>query len=436
MRTHHSLVWLLILSLLVAGCTPAAPENPGLFYYCRREPSYAGAQGIIAAEERELTGSLEELVALYCQGPKDLTLTSALPKGCTLREARLEESVLKLSFDKRLAKLSGIELTLAVGCLARTFLPLTGAEQLVLSAEGALLDGQTSLALGLDDLQLEDDSLQRLHETLTVYYTDDDRRYLIAQEVTLNLAALENPEQELLSRLTTAPAGSTLRSPLPTGTQIRSVTVEGGLCTVDLSSQFSYNRFQSPRAQLLSLMAMVNTLTALEHIQEVEFTLKGQLLIRYGSISIGKPLVQDSRFLGPVRRGLGEVDGTIYLLQGEDRTLLAIPTRLRQSQTLSSEEVVMATLLGDSGRNALTSGIPAGTRLLGIRREEGHCIVDLSGEYMSQPQNLLSAGRAIAASLCALEGIETVSITVEGTVPVEQDAALFTELTPSANWFS
>ncbi len=430
---------LFLCLLLLAGCAhPLTFSAPGTFYYCRTEPVFSGTEGIVAPEERELSqagGSLEALVELYCAGPEDPTLFSPLPRDCQARQVQLERDTLRLQFDQSLAQLSGIELTLVCACLAQTFLPLTGAQKLVLTAQNTLLSGQSALTCSLQDLDFQDNSLDRLQETCTIYYTDSRRRYLIPQEVRVNLASEESPELDLLQRMTNAPSGSGLRSALPRGTEFQSVRVEDGLCTVDLNRNFDYSRFQTSHAQLLSLMAVVNTLTSLEHIERVEFTIDGNLLIRYGNLSITAPLARDPRFLGPVRTGLGEVDGTLYVYHAEEAGLIELPARLHRTGAVDLAEVVMNALLSDPGTNGFATGIPGGTRLLGLNLEEGLCTVDLSTEYLQQPEKLFLAGRVIAASLCALEDISQVCITVNGGVPQGFPPELFGVLSPNSGWF-
>ena len=167
-----------------------------------------------------------------------------------------------------------------------------------------------------------------------------DRRYLIGQEISVQMSSQEELPLQLLALLLTPPEGSGLRTALPSGTRFHSVTVKDGLCTVDLSQEFDSRRFSAISSQWLSLQSVVNTLTALPQIQRVEFTVEGNLLIRYGTLSIDEPLVRDMRCIGPVRTGLGEQDGVIYLVHGSEELLMPVPTRLRQSTALSLPESI------------------------------------------------------------------------------------------------
>ena len=436
MKRSLCLILVLALSLSLWGCRPQNFEEPGIFYYRRSNTGFSGNEGVVAPEERELKGIKDDLWAildLYCQGPVSEGLENPLPPGTQLRSYTLRNGQLSLHFNDGLKDLSGIELTLAASCIAQTFLELTGAETLILTADDTLLNGQTSIRLSLQDLAFRDGSTDRLHRTLTVYYADQNRRYLIGQEVSLTPATLDELPMQLLELLQNAPSG--LRSALPVDIKFRSATVSDGLCTVDVSPEFESRRFYSHASQLLSLMSIVNTLTGLPEIDRVEFTIEGQLLIRYGPLFIAEPLVRDDRCIGPVRTGLGERDMTIYLSHGEDGRLLSVPIRLGRTAGVSDAELMMRHLLSDSGTNDIGTHIPLNTTLRSVSIVDGLCTVDLSREYLYNAPKLRLSNRVIAASLCTLEGIDQVQILVEGAVPRDFEPKMFGPLRPTSDWY-
>ena len=426
---------LLCLSILLSACTVPQAGTGDVFYYPSSGTEQIGS--FFCPEPRELPehAELTQLLELYCEGPVTPGLEHSLPADAKIHSSSVEDGVLNLHFGPELAQISGVELTVAASCLAQTFLERCGAHTLVLTAEGALLNGETALRLSLADLNLRDNSPDRLYQEFTVYYASTDRRYLIGQEISVQVSSPEELPLLLLEHLLTDPGTRGMRSPLPFGTRVHDVTVEDGLCTVDLSVEFENRRFSSLSGQYLSLLSIVNTLTELPHIQRVEFTVDGNLVIRYGSLSISEPLTQDLRCMGPVRTGLGEQDCVVYLVHGSEELLFPMPTRLRESMSQSLPELVMLQLLQDPGTNGIRSCISPGTQLHSITVTDGICYVDLSGEYLLDPAQLPSAGRTIAASLCQLDGIRGVQILVNGQIPEGYEQDLFGILYSNPDWF-
>lgn len=435
-------ILILILSMaLLLTLTGCGEENSRAymdFYYYRTDSAYGVDDGVLVREIRELNAKPDDLTAameLYLAGPETEGYESPLPNDIRFLSWSKNEDALQLNFNSSLAALTGIELTVTAGCLARTFLGMTGAETLILTADGALLNGSTAFTLSASELMLYDDTPDRLRSQSTVYYFDAQRRYLIGSTVTMDLNDPQSGPGYLLEQLLTPPSGSGLASPLPKGTRVHSVRVEDGLCTVDLSAEFESRRFYSRRAQLLSLFSIVNTLTELEGIERVELSVDGDLLIRYGAVSISEPLVRDTRFLGPVRTALGETDASVYLCHGPEGGLLEIPVRIRRTNAVTREELLIRALLSDPGENDLSSRIPEGTQLNQIEIRGGICHVDLSAAYLSSPENLSWSGRVIAATLCTSEDISGVQITVDGTIPEDFNAEFFGILIPEDDWY-
>lgn len=434
------LICVILILALTAGLTGCRTENlrsPTRFYYYRGNPVFAGTDGIISPETRELAGmetDLDAILELYFQGPVSRELESLIPDGCPVPQWDQEGDTLRLHFTEDLATLSGVELTIAAACLTRTFLELTGCSTLILTADGSRLNGETAMVLTLDGLILRDDSMDRLRGEHTVYYTDASRRYLIGQSISADLTNREELPGLLLEQMLNPPADTELRSLIPSGTQIRSIRLEDGLCAVDLSQEFVNNRFYSHTEQLLTLTGIVNTLCGVSGVEQVEFYIEGDPLVRYGSLSISGALLPDERSIGPVRTGLGELEATIYLAHGQQTGLFPVNVRLQQTAGLSHAALMMRLLLSDSGANDLQTRIPAETRLNSIRVEKRICHVDLSEAFLDAADPTWAV-RVITASLYTLEGISAVRITVDGAVPAGFDPQLFGVLTPKDDWF-
>ena len=433
--------FLLMFALLIAllACGTERLVAPGNFYYCRAETAFGTDQGVIAAEERELWGVSDDIGAmleLYLRGPVNNTLLiSPFPRDTTLVDWKQTQNTLRINLSEEFAALNGIDLTIACACISRTFLELTDVTTIRISAENALLDGKHSIIMTGSNLAYADDSLEQLRTDLTIYYTDAEHRYLIGQKISVNLAEEENILSYLVQQLKKAPSGVGLESPLPIGTRLLEVTVTGGLCTLNFSSEFESNAFSGSAAQRITLLSLVNTLTQLEDVEQVEFCVNGNLLADYRLLNLSKPLVFDESAIGPVRTGVNEFDATLYISNGSALYLAAVPVRIRQGTGLSQAELVMQYLLNYQNHNGFYSTIPADTKLNAVVISDGICTIDLSEKFIETPAHLALSVHSIVASICDLEGIEAVQITVNGQIPTGDYADYFDILSPQDDWF-
>ena len=62
------------------------------------------------------------------------------------------------SSDLNITDYSGMDLTIALTCLTKTIMSLTGCQEIILSASGTLLNGESFITLNQDSFLLIDGS--------------------------------------------------------------------------------------------------------------------------------------------------------------------------------------------------------------------------------------------------------------------------------------
>ena len=438
MKRMLSLLLIFSLLLCMPGCGEDAPQVPGQFYYCRTESSFTGQDSFIVSETRELKGMEDDLPAIlntYLSGPLSGSLTCPFPRDTEILSVRQIDDSIHLNFSSTFAQLSGVDLTVACACIAKTCMELTGAQTVRIRASGELLNGSTYVTMNSQTLNFTDDSLDKLRTELTLYYTDSRRRYLIGHNVSVNLANQDSMVSYLVDQLLAPPENMGLVSPLPRGTKLLNFRISDGLCTLDFSQEFEQNAFSQSYAQRTTLLSLVNTLTLLEGIDRVEFHLEGNLMARYQELTLSKALSYDESIIGPVRTGMNEFDATLYLANGSSQYLAAVPVRIRSAAGITQAEQVVEQLLNYSNENGFYSTIPNETALNSLQIEDGLCTVDLSGQFLKNTEQLLLSVRSIVASVCALEDIDRVRITVDGRTPVGDFGDLFLPQSPGSDWY-
>ena len=132
---------ILALLLLCTACTPAPAAEPVeggyTLYFVTMENRADGAA--LAAEGRDLDPGTDEaqgLLELLLSGPTGATLRSPFPAGTALRGVTVEEGVAYVDLSEAYGGLSGVDLTLADGCVVLTLCQLEEVEAVYLTVEG------------------------------------------------------------------------------------------------------------------------------------------------------------------------------------------------------------------------------------------------------------------------------------------------------------
>ena len=437
MKRIISLILIVCLLIPLAGCGGNASQFPVTFYYRRTETAYGTDNGIIAPELRDIRteGHLVSVLSVYLEGPNSKDLESPFPRDTEILYWSLQQDTLRVTMNETFGDMSGVELTIACACLAKTIFGISEVDQILIQAENTTLGGEPFLTFSRTNVNLYDDSLNQSRADFTLYYSDRARRYLIAETVSVSLATENDLIRFLVESLLSPPENSGLISALPAGTKLLDYSLDNGICTLNFSGEFEQNLWNRCESQRLALLSVVNTLTQLDNIQQVEFCTDGNLLVQYGLISIPAPLVFEENAIGPVRTGMNEFDTTLYLSNGSGQYLAPVPTPLRQITGSSPAEQIVLALIHYQNLNGFHSTIPPQTTLLSVEVQGGVCYVDLSEEFLSTQDHLISSVRSIVASICALEQVHSVQITVEGTVPDGEFRDLFQILSPKPDWF-
>lgn len=235
-------------------------------------------------------------------------------------------------------------------------------------------------------------------------------------------ASLEEQATAVVERLIAGSETGDLRSPLPRGITLLSLTIQDRRVTVDLSSGFA----QLSGVELtLADYCLTLSLTALEGISAVAVTAQGR--------EVGQQpkqiFYERDVLLSDMGDVLQTVEVTLYFLnsqgalEGEKRTL-----EIYEGQTVA-ENLIVALLAGPENRE-LTKVIPDDFMINSVRVDEGICYVNISAESLAALPEDEATQRLILWSLSdSLYSIETIQglrflsngeeLAYFGQVPVE-----------------
>lgn len=224
--------------------------------------------------------------------------------------------------------------------------------------------------------------------------------------------------QTLMQCLLEGPRDTTLISPIPSGTELLSLELNGAHAKVDLTSSY---RALSGVALTLADYAITLTLTQLPQIAVVGITVRGQELAYRDS----QTFTARDVLLSSNEDVIGTVPVTLYFLNEsgalapEERTL-----DLYEGDTQVGA-VVRALEEGPEDRS-LHMAQPENFQVKSTWLEEDVCYVNLSSsqlETLEEGEDLSAALEALARSLCSLDTVEEVRFLVDGDFAAEYGGA-------------
>lgn len=258
---------------------------------------------------------------------------------------------------------------------------------------------------------------EREEDPYLLYYREADLSFAagggVFQTETVYFTEAESTDpralaEALLTELLKGPFDETLKSPIPAGTALLSLELEGSRALVDLSAAYGS---LSGVALTLADCAVVMTLTQIPEILSVEITVRGQELA-YRE----QPLLSAREMLlFPEEDVISTVTAALYFLDAggrltpEERVL-----DLYEGDTQVSA-VAQALERGPENRE-LTSALPEGFQVKSVWQEEDICYVNLSSALLEEigESAVRTALEALENSLGSLESVEEIRFLADG----------------------
>ncbi len=256
----------------------------------------------------------------------------------------------------------------------------------------------------------------------TVYHKNADGDRLIPETRRIDEGAgVEETIAALIGFLSDSPKTEGALNVLPTDVKLLGVSVENGTATVNLSDAYYGNKGVD---ELLSRVAIANTLCGIDGVDEV--------LIKVD----GRPLVSSTTGtqVGPIRAGdiangfqdKAVVDKeTVVLYFPDEKGEYLVPEKreIELQASISVERAIISELAKGPESDGLVRVVPTDVNLISIETTDGVCFVNLSGDFVSS----VSSGSAsttmalysIVNSLTELDGISSVQVLIDGKTGVE-----------------
>ena len=441
-KTALMLSLLLVAGMLFACTAPTVPAgemlNPAELFYRKTQIDYGTQDGVIGSETVDLGQTvppLDRFLQDYLNGPTKQTLESPFPKDTEIRSVTVTNNTVTVQIGGTYPELSGIRATVADVCLAKTLLGYTKAEKILLTVVDSAGQTLRSRTIAQNDLLLFDDSSDISSTSFTLYFTDSHTRYLIPERRTVPYISDAELPKYVISQLIAGPETNGMQNTLPDGTRLLDINVDGGVCAVDFSGDFLNNRPQTVSEERLAVLSVINTLTELESVDQVQFYVEGSRQELFSFLDLSGLFVSDPTAIGPVREDLNELDAALFLPTVGSGLLYELPVRLKPGNAAAAEAVIYL-LSVYAPKNGLTNPL-FGKPIPEVQLRDDCCVLDYpqGTVFGDSAQTEQAAIRTLTASLTALDGITGIRILTDHA-PAEFAFCRFDAvIVPEEGWY-
>lgn len=249
-----------------------------------------------------------------------------------------------------------------------------------------------------------------------IYYMDKEKTKLLMSGYNTDTSDIHELAEELLVQMKQAPDDVDMQKVMPETVKIQSVDIENYVLHIDYNAEYASMK---KKEEYLCRAAMVLTLTQIEKVNFVKFSIDGQDLTDSAGNAVGALRAAD--FVDNSGATINSYQSVKYVLYfaNEDGTKLVDKTYDGiTSNNTSMEKYVVEQLIKGPSDFSVHRTLSSHVKLLSISTVEGVCYVNFDESFLNESENVSSevAIYSIVNSLCDLGYINKVQISVNGDV--------------------
>lgn len=255
-------------------------------------------RSIEISEMAILRATIEALI----DGPSKEGLRNTLPEGVSILGIKRDDKTVIVDFSKEYKeKENGITEEFKRISVVNTLTEISGIERVKIMVEGHELldtDGKAFGEMAKVDLDKNGVISKNQSEVITVYFGSPNSNFIISEKRKVTITANDAIEKKIMEELLKGPENKDLYPVMPENTKILSInTSKDGTCKVNLSKEFENNAFAGSAGGLITINAIVNSLTELKTVKKVQFLIGGKVVETYSDMEFNKPFYRNENII-------------------------------------------------------------------------------------------------------------------------------------------
>lgn len=255
----------------------------------------------IIPEEREITyNNIKELPELLIKeliaGPSDKRSQRIMSSKTKLLHMDTDTPDVTLDFSSEYLSDDASQNVLATYAVVKTLCGLENINSVKITVEQKDVlssDGTVIGPLSNNDINIASENAEVSSRDIILYFASKDISTLVKEIHTIKITDKQPIEQYIISELIAGPLNKDLQPTLTTDTALISAETKDGVCYVNFKSGFLDKNSGSEQKTRLALYSIVNSLTELENVHQVQILIDGKKVDKFGTMVIGDLLTRN-----------------------------------------------------------------------------------------------------------------------------------------------
>lgn len=277
MKKKLLILFILILSLGLIGCQGQGQEYEYHIEYLNNAKDEIVKVAYVP-ENTERDALIKELLTMLWSDSGTVDYRKPVPNDVELVNYSLGGAMLTIWLDEDYYKVNEVERVLCCAAIVRTLVQVDGVDCVTFYVGNSqLTDAQGKLigALNADSFMenpgAQINSIQ--NTTLTLYFSNKAGDGLVAETREVHYSSNMSLEKLIVDQLLKGPDTEGLKSAIPAGTKMVSVSLVDGTCYVNLDSNFKHQDYTVKEP--IVIYSIVNSLSELSTINSVQISING-----------------------------------------------------------------------------------------------------------------------------------------------------------------
>ncbi len=269
-----------------AETEPAAEQNAEkeleVYYLTKDNESIIPEPIELTAEDAQ--GQVSELLAALARDTDSVEYHKTIPSDVQVQSSRLDYNTLTLSFSEEYLRMDPITEVLCRAAIVETMTQVPAVMRVSFLVDEEPLEDSRGEMIGFmtadSFVQNPGRQINAIQETtLVLYFSNQQGDKLVPERQEVHYSSNISMEKLVMERLLEGPLNKSLKSAIPTGTQLLSVTVVDGVCYVNLDETFQNQDYSIQESVVI--YSIVDSLTELPEVQKVQISINGDTSMVY-----------------------------------------------------------------------------------------------------------------------------------------------------------